>query len=68
MGKLFGINGILGLFVIVAVLLGLVFFLGYKSIKTQQDQATNSYTIETDLVKMESKNNAEYYKIIKEKK
>lgn len=66
MNKLFGLNGITGLLLAVVLLLVIVFALGYKSILVQQDQATNFYTIDRNAVQMNSADNAQHYKTVKE--
>lgn len=63
MNGLFGINGLLGYFIAVILLLSVVFCLGYAAVITQKAQANNPYVIENaNTLQMTSKSNAEHYK------
>ena len=63
MNGLFGINGLLGYFIAVILLLSVVFCLGYAAVVTQKAQANNPYVIENaNTLQMTSKSNAEHYK------
>ena len=58
MDGLFGLNGLLGYFVAVALLLAIVFIFGSNAVATQKAQATNYYTIENpfDMGKIDDDN------------
>ena len=63
--SMFGINGILGMLIATALLLGILAFLTMNAIKVQQAQATNYYDPapivgNTDNVKKISKENAQF--------
>lgn len=63
MNGLFGVNGLLGYFVAVVLLLSIVAFLGTCAILTQRDVATKYYKIEhIDAIKQIDTNNAQYHK------
>lgn len=65
MNKMFGLNGIAGLLLLVAVLLSVVASLGIQAWKTQKSQATNAYVINTKEIKPNSSQNAQYYQLVK---
>lgn len=65
MNRLFGLNGIVGLLLLVVVLLSVVTGLGIQAWKTQRAQATNAYTLENSQIKADSSANAQYYKLVK---
>ncbi|EEO25430.1 DUF4006 family protein [Helicobacter winghamensis] len=63
MNGLFGVNGLLGYFVAVVLLLSVVFGLGYAAVVTQKAQANNPYVIEdANALQMSSKANAQHFK------
>lgn len=63
MGGLFGLNGLLGYFLSVVLLLIIVFCLGYAAVVTQRAQANNPYVIENiNTLQPTSKENAEHFK------
>ncbi|WP_299546253.1 DUF4006 family protein [uncultured Helicobacter sp.] len=63
MNGLFGVNGLLGYFVAVVLLLSVVFGLGYAAVVTQKAQANNPYVIENaNTLQMTSKENAQHFK------
>lgn len=63
MDGLFGINGLLGYVVAVALLLSIVFIFGSNAVATQKSQATNYYQIENPFgVKMISEDNVRHVK------
>ncbi|AWI34672.1 DUF4006 family protein [Helicobacter apodemus] len=64
MNGLFGINGLSGYFLSVALLLVIVFVLGYLAITTQKNQVNNPYIIENpSALEKKSMDNAKHYKI-----
>lgn len=65
MNRLFGLNGIVGLLLLVVVLLSVVAGLGIQAWKTQKAQATNAYTLQSQEIKASSSENSQYYKLIK---
>lgn len=65
MNKLFGLNGIVGLLLLVVVLLSVVTGLGIQAWKTQKAQATNAYIIDAKEIKANSSQNAQYYQLVK---
>lgn len=65
MNRLFGLNGIVGLLLLVVVLLSVVTGLGIQAWKTQKAQATNAYTLEGSQIKADSSANSQYYKLVK---
>ncbi|WP_027327188.1 DUF4006 family protein [Helicobacter pametensis] len=65
MNKLFGLNGILGLLILVAVLLSVVFGLGMQAWKTQKIQATNAYSLDHQSIQAIDSKNSQYYKLAK---
>lgn len=65
MNRLFGLNGIVGLLLLVVVLLSVVTGLGIQAWKTQKAQATNAYMIQEKEVKANSSENSQYYKLLK---
>lgn len=65
MNRMFGLNGIFGLLLLVIVLLSVVAGLGIQAWKTQKAQATNAYVIEAKEVKANSSQNAQYYRLVK---
>lgn len=65
MNRLFGLNGIAGLLLLVVVLLGVVVGLGVQAWKTQKTQATNAYVLESQNIKANSSENSQYYKLVK---
>lgn len=62
MNKMFGLNGILGLLLLVAVLLIVVFGLGVQAWKTQKAQATQGYTLDYQSIRANDSQNNHYYK------
>lgn len=66
MSKLFGINGLGGLLVAVVLILSLVAILGYKGVLVQQAESTNFYQLDKNAIEMNSSQNAQHYKLIKE--
>lgn len=60
--KYLSINGLVGFFLAVILLLTIVFFLGYLAIKIQKQEATNYYKIEGDKVRMINKN-SDFYSV-----
>lgn len=66
MSKLFGINGLGGLLIAVVLILSLVAILGYKGILVQQAESTNFYQLDKNAIEMNSSQNAQHYKLIKE--
>lgn len=67
MDKLFGINGLAGLLLIVVVLLGIAACLATRALSIQQVQATNYYKIENPSnIPQEVKDASMYYKNVKE--
>lgn len=65
MNRLFGLNGIVGLLLLVVVLLSVVTGLGIQAWKTQKAQATNVYTIKDKEIKANNSQNAQYYQLVK---
>lgn len=65
MNRMFGLNGIVGLLLLVVVLLSVVAGLGIQAWKTQKIQATNAYAIQEKSIKTSSPENAQYYKLLK---
>lgn len=65
MNRLFGLNGIVGLLLLVVVLLSVVTGLGIQAWKTQKAQATNAYMLESSQIKADSSANSQYYKLVK---
>lgn len=65
MNRLFGLNGIVGLLLLVVVLLSVVTGLGIQAWKTQKAQATNAYTIKDKEIKVNNSQNAQYYQLVK---
>ena len=65
MNRLFGLNGIVGLLLLVVVLLSVVTGLGIQAWKTQKAQATNAYTIKDNEIKANNSQNAQYYQLVK---
>lgn len=62
MNGLFGVNGLLGFFVAVVLLLSVVAFLGTCAILTQKDVATHYYKIEhIDAIQFKNTGNAEHH-------
>ena len=66
MSKLFGINGLGGLLIAVVLILSLVAILGYKGVLVQQAESTNFYQLDKNAIEMNSPQNAQHYKLIKE--
>lgn len=66
MSKLFGINGLGGLLIAVVLILSLVTILGYKGVLVQQAESTNFYQLDKNAIEMNSSQNAQHYKLIKE--
>ncbi len=67
MNGLFGINGLGGYIVAVALLLAIVFGLGYAAVITQKAQANNPYVIENqNSIEKKSVGNAQHYQDVKE--
>lgn len=66
MSKLFGINGLGGLLIAVVLILSLVAILGYKGVLVQQAESTNFYQLDKNAIEMNSSQNAQHYKLIKE--
>ena len=66
MSKLFGINGFGGLLIAVVLILSLVAILGYKGVLVQQAESTNFYQLDKNAIEMNSSQNAQHYKLIKE--
>lgn len=64
MNRLFGLNGIVGLLLLVVVLLSVVATLGIQAWKTQKIQANNAYVIESQDIKAKSSTNSQYYKLV----
>lgn len=65
MNRLFGLNGIAGLLLLVVVLLSVVTGLGIQAWKTQKAQATNAYVLESAEIKANTSANSQYYKLVK---
>ncbi len=65
MDRLFGLNGILGLLLLVAVLLGVVAGLGIQAWKTQKSQATQAYSLDYQAIEANNPNKIQHYKIQK---
>lgn len=65
MNRLFGLNGIVGLLLLVVVLLSVVTTLGIQAWKTQKIQASNAYVLESQDIKANSSTNSQYYKLVK---
>ncbi|ANV98104.1 hypothetical protein BBW65_04495 [Helicobacter enhydrae] len=66
MNRMFGINGILGMLILVVVLLSVVAFLGFRAWETQVAQVNNPYRLETpNQIQTESTQNAQYYQLVK---
>ncbi|RDU71779.1 DUF4006 family protein [Helicobacter brantae] len=65
MNRLFGLNGIAGLLLLVVVLLSVVTGLGIQAWKTQKAQATNAYVLESAEIKANNSANSQYYKLVK---
>lgn len=59
------LNGLGGFFILVAVLLSVVAFLGFNAWQTQKAQANNPYTLEYKEIKAKSADNSQYYKLSK---
>lgn len=66
MSKLFGINGLGGLLIAVVLILSLVAILGYKGVLVQQAESMNFYQLDKNAIEMNSSQNAQHYKLIKE--
>lgn len=65
MDKIFGLNGILGLLLLVVVLLGVVFGLGVQAWKTQKNESTQGYTLDYQAIQPNDSQNQNFYKIQK---
>ncbi|GAA7258882.1 DUF4006 domain-containing protein [Helicobacter cholecystus] len=65
MNKMFGLNGIAGLLLLIIVLLSVAIGLGIQAWRTQKAQASNAYIIQTKEVKVNSAQNSQYYELIK---
>ncbi|MCE3047061.1 DUF4006 family protein [Helicobacter kayseriensis] len=62
---MFGLNGILGLLLLVLVLLGVVFGLGSQALKTQRSQATQFYTLDFQAIQPKNPDNKQFYQLQK---
>lgn len=63
MGGLFGLNGLLGYFISIILLLLIVFGLGYAAVITQRTQGNNPYVIDNaNALEMINKANAQHFK------
>ncbi|TSA86534.1 DUF4006 family protein [Helicobacter mehlei] len=60
MNGLFGLNGILGCLIVVAILLLVVVLFGTQAVKIQQREATHYYQLDTKNIQMFEKNKQFY--------
>lgn len=65
MDRMFGLNGVVGLLLLVVVLLSVVFGLGMQAWKTQKVQATQGYTLDYQSIQANDSQNNQYYKLEK---
>lgn len=66
MNKIFGLNGLLGFFIAVILVVGSAVVLGYIGIVVQQREADNHYRLDTGAIEMKNIKNSQYYKLVKE--
>ncbi len=67
MGKIVDIlNGMTGYVLSVALVVALAVILGYQGLIIQQQQSRNTYSIDKNAIEMKSRENIQYYKLIKE--
>lgn len=59
----FSLNGLLGFFIAVVLLLSIVVILGFCAVNIQKREATNYYTIDTQKAIMIDSSNASHYKL-----
>lgn len=60
-GGYFQLNGLIGFFIAVVLLLAIVAFLGFTAVGVQKAEATNYYTIDAQKAVMINSSNAEHY-------
>ncbi|SFV60183.1 hypothetical protein MNB_SM-7-715 [hydrothermal vent metagenome] len=64
--SVFGIHGVTGMLIATALLLSILAFLTVKAIGAQQNNATTYYKIDEKKLQPISKENAQYYHIVKQ--